>query len=164
MTVSFNPSIHFTSPYYGEDASLFSVFSGDIFKNFNKATLERLFKYQADVNELEEESGMNFLQKCIVEEFSLHESEGDVFAEIIQLLISEGIDLNHQDDNYSTALHLAIEQNQFDLAKLLLDKGADSQLLDIEDKYPYDYLRKVDRTVLTELENIHYEALFKLFQ
>lgn len=127
------PHSHFLR--YWED-SLFNVFldKEDIFNTFNVENIERLLKNGADVNEIEKEYGMNFLQKCILEGFSLHETEGEIFSEIIETLISAKIDLNHQDFDGCTALHLAVEFGQLDLVKLLLEKGANPSIVDCENK------------------------------
>jgi ankyrin repeat protein len=123
---------------YWED-SLFNVFldEEDIFNTFSVENIERLLENGANVNEIEKEYGMNFLQKCILEGFSLHETEGEIFSEIIETLISAGIDLNHQDFDGCTAMHLAVEKNQLDLVKLLLEKGAIASIVDCEGKPAY---------------------------
>lgn len=133
--------------------SLFNVFLEieNIFETFNVEKIEDLLKNGADVNELEKEYDMNFLQKCILEDFSLHNAEGEIFKAIIQTLISAKIDLNHQDVDGCTALHLAVEKHQFDLATLLIDKGALSSIVDCEGKTAYDYALLTLQTEMTEL-------------
>lgn len=116
------------------EPSLFSVFSEkeDIFETFEPENIKNILKLGACVNEVEKEYGMNFLQKCILEDFSLNNTEGEIFREIIDLLIAAHIDLDHQDFDGCTALHLAVEKEQWDLVKLLLENGANPALVDCE--------------------------------
>lgn len=146
------------------DDSLFNIFldGTDIFHAFNAKNIENLLK-KADVNEKEEKYGMNFLQKCILEDFSLHETEGEIFAEIIQVLIKAKIDLNHQDVDGCTALHLAVEKNQFDLAKLLLEKGAIASIVDRTGKTALDYAMDYDPNLMPESIKKHWTDLIAMF-
>lgn len=45
--------------------------------------------------------------------------------EIVESIIYIGADINDQDDENRTPLHLAVKNNQYNYAKALIDKGAD---------------------------------------
>jgi len=51
--------------------------------------------------------------------------------ELLDWLIKNGANINHQDRNGYCALHFAGQQKNIDTAKLLLDKGANINLIDI---------------------------------
>lgn len=144
--------------------SLFEIFSDqdNIFETFNADFIQRLLKKGANVNECENNYEMNFLQKCILEEFSLHDTEGAIFKEVIQVLINAKIDLNHQDVDGCTALHLAIEKNQFDLAKLLLEKGVLSTTCDCDGKTAFDYAMSYDPDLMPESIKKQWEELIAM--
>jgi hypothetical protein len=48
--------------------------------------------------------------------------------EIVDYLFQAGVDINAQDAQFGTALHVAVQTNQLDLVKLLLEKGANPDL------------------------------------
>ncbi len=140
MSIQINTLHNNQNCNYSFEKSLFSVFSAekDIFETFNVEYLKKLFKNGADVDETSVD-GVNFLQKCILEEFSLHGPEKEEFSAILKLLIEKGIDLDHQDNFGCTCLHLAIEQEQFDLADFLFENGANHTTVDCDGKTAYDY-------------------------
>ena len=51
-------------------------------------------------------------------------------TELLDWLIKNGANIDHQDRNGYSALHFAGQQNSFDSAKLLLDNGANINLKD----------------------------------
>lgn len=121
--------------------SLFSVLN--IMNSLKLDYLELELKHGADVNETEPEFNLNFLQKCIIDEYSLHEKNGEEFAKMVQLLLDYGIDVNHQDDDLCMALHYAIGEEQYELAKILLKNGANPAIVD-----------KNGETALYDLQNL----------
>jgi len=56
--------------------------------------------------------------------------------ELLDLLIKNGANMNHQDRNGYCALHFAGQQKHFDSAKLLIDNGANINLTDIHGNSP----------------------------
>lgn len=107
-----------------------------LFKEINFSDLELLLKLGANVNETEKEFNLNFLQKCMIDEVYKRPE----FDQMVNLLINYGIDVNHQDVDGCTALHFAICDEQYDLAKLLLNNGADPAIVDKRGESPYDDL------------------------
>ena len=102
----------------------------------------------ADVNELSPDFQLNFLQQCIAEEFTLHEE--NEFKSIVEYLLEKKVDIDHRAKNGETALYFAIIEDQFDLAELLLKRGADKTIGDNEGKTPYDILHNFNPTVMSE--------------
>jgi ankyrin repeat protein len=102
--------------------------------------LELELKNGANVNEMEPEFNLNFLQKCIIDEFSLQGKDGEEFAKMVQLLLDNGIDVNHQDVDGCTALHFAIGEEQYELAKILLKNGANPAIVDKRGETAFDDL------------------------
>lgn len=120
--------------------SLFSVFrSGERNSDALKLKdLELLFKQGADINEVDTEFKMNFLQRLIVE-FS-EGSEKEELRKIYEWLYSNGIDINHRDKDGRSALHLAVSEDKFSIVKWLLDKGANRNSVDEDGRTAFDYL------------------------
>lgn len=46
------------------------------------------------------------------------------YCDIVQLLLEKGVDVNIRDENYDTALQAAIRGDEYETAKLLMDRGA----------------------------------------
>ena len=85
-----------------------------------------LLEHGAHVNICSEEgNALNLVaQELGVSDNAFH-TRLDKITEIIKCLVDAGIDLNHQDQNGNTALHLACMNNKAELVKYLIDKGAD---------------------------------------
>ena len=68
-------------------------------------------------------------------------------------IILEGVDVNERDahDGYRTALHIAAEQGDVRLCRLLLEAGADASLRDAESMTPLDLARRAHRDEVVEL-------------
>jgi ankyrin repeat protein len=50
---------------------------------------------------------------------------------LLSWLIDSGANVNHQDRNGYSALHFAGQEKRFECAKLLIDKGANLELVDL---------------------------------
>ena len=123
------PLRHTQTPYgFTHIESLFRVLSKS--PSLKAEELELALKNGANINETEDEFNLNFLQKCIIDEYSLEEKENEEFAKVVQVLLDHGIDVNHQDVDGCTALHFAICEEQYELAKLLLKNGANPAIVD----------------------------------
>jgi ankyrin repeat protein len=65
------------------------------------------------------------------------------YPQLIELLVSYGDDINHQDNNGNTALHEAIElQENFVWVRCLIDHGADLYIKNNRGFTPKDYMSK----------------------
>ena len=51
----------------------------------------------------------------------------------MELLLNNGADVNSRGDYNSTPLHEAAESGSLDIARLLLSRGADVDVLDLDD-------------------------------
>jgi len=133
-----------------KDNSLFVLFkSGDqdtILANLQLSLIKELVEeYLCDVNEIEcTEYKLNFLQRCIVEEFDFdgETEESKQFNAIIDYLVSKELDLNYQDIDGRTALHIAVSENQFELGEFLVSKGAKTTIKDNDGHTAYDNLAR----------------------
>lgn len=124
---------------------LFSVFpEGEQTLKFEH--IEELLQQGANINEVNGEFKRNFLQKMIEEEFAFEDAEKNELEEeilkILQLLFDYGIDINHQDSYGNTALHCAILEGEFLLAKWLLDHGANRAIVDSDGNTAWHYLNQ----------------------
>ncbi|KAI9199222.1 ras guanine nucleotide exchange factor domain-containing protein [Polychytrium aggregatum] len=54
---------------------------------------------------------------------------------------NSGVDLNAQDQNGNTALHFAVENNDIEMAKLLIDAGSDKTVKNIRGEKPRDIVK-----------------------
>lgn len=105
--------------------SLFSVFRKD---TLTLEMLEGLLKAGADINEVDPKDNKNFLQRLIVEGFPFEDNEGNEFRKIAEWLYSNGINPNHEDVEGRTAVHLAILEEEHELAAWLISKGANQAI------------------------------------
>ena len=60
--------------------------------------------------------------------------------DIIKECLSKGCDINFQDYDKRTALHIAAEENKKDIIKFLIENGADVTLKDRWGKAPNDLI------------------------
>ncbi len=67
---------------------------------------------------------------------------------IIQYLIVRGVDVNASNENGSTALHIAVYNNDFEAINLLLDSGANLKIQDKNGLKPLDYLSKEQKSYI----------------
>ena len=74
------------------------------------------------------------------------EAQREIIEELINHMNKE--DLNIKNDNGETALHLAVFCRRFDIAKLLIRKGAD---VNVRDKYSKTIVHDVVRTMNAEI-------------
>ncbi len=61
--------------------------------------------------------------------------------ELIRLLLSSGARINDVTDRMSTALHLAYANKVDDVVKLLIENGADVDMVNIEGRKPSELMR-----------------------
>lgn len=66
------------------------------------------------------------------------------FIEAIQLLLTYGANIDGQDINGQTALHLAVEEKNLDAVELLVKNGADIQIKNQANETPYDLAKELD--------------------
>lgn len=120
-----------------EKKPLFSVLSIKD-SSVMSARLESLLKSGANVNETEDEFKLNILQKCIIDEYSYKE-----LSKIFDILLNHEIDVNYQDVDGCTALHYAICEEQYELAKILLNNGANPAIVDKNGETAFDDLKSI---------------------
>lgn len=66
---------------------------------------------------------------------SHHDWDDDDSCEMARLLIKHGVDIHHQAEDGSTALHCAVEKSYY-LARLLGESGASAQVVDSQGRTP----------------------------
>jgi ankyrin repeat protein len=71
--------------------------------------------------------------------------------EIVQLLIKKGADVNAVGSGDLTALHKAAAAGDLNLARVLLDNGADASLEDKQGKTPLDHAKERDNQAVARL-------------
>lgn len=89
------------------------------------------------------------LHACFLAENSTH------CIEIATKLIESGAEINAQDKNGNSPLHLAIKTQNYDLASLMVEKGGDIDILNKTDKSPRELLQEN----LEELNRNHSDYL-----
>nr|WP_293181738.1 ankyrin repeat domain-containing protein [Nannocystis sp.] len=78
---------------------------------------------------------------------------GDI--EIVEMLLDAGADPNQTGDNDAPVLSLAIKEHKFDVARLLLARGADARRVDEDHRTPLHYLvEDVDKCSKAKSEDI----------
>ena len=128
------------------------LFFAIMYKNFE------LIKYLIDakvvnvnnVNEL----GLNALILHIMCGSKGKYKNTSIYKKIIIYLIKGGININHQDNDGNTALHIAIKVRQNnEIIKLLLDNGADVNIKNKNGKTPLDIaMEKGDKDIINLLK------------
>ena len=68
------------------------------------------------------------------------ETSSEAFAGLVKGAKAEDINFKHSSHNDKTALHIAIENKQYDKAKILLNSGANPGIKDAQGKAPKDVL------------------------
>lgn len=63
---------------------------------------------------------------------------------IMKLLIEYGADINIQDGQGNTSLHIAMQYINFNIAKYLIDNGADLNIINNEGKTPIDIAKEIN--------------------
>ena len=63
--------------------------------------------------------------------------------DIIKECLSKGCDINFQDYDKRTALHIAAEENKKEIVKFLIERGGDLNLKDRWGKTPNDLIKKI---------------------
>lgn len=82
--------------------------------------------------------------RCNDERISLHDASERGFNEIAIELLQNGANVNAQNWNNVTPLHLACKYGRFDMVELLLQNGAAIDAQDVEGKTPLHYAAKND--------------------
>lgn len=90
-------------------------------------------KYEADVNAQDSTSKRTPLHELVV--FAQNISE---FTSFFWILKKHGVDLDIQDDDGKTALHLAYEEGKSEIVNLLIENGADTTIRDLKGKTPFE--------------------------
>lgn len=55
-------------------------------------------------------------------------TEREIMLSIVEEVIKSGVDINFGDHNGNTPLHIAVATNNLEVAKLLLEKGANLEI------------------------------------
>lgn len=152
---------------YSQNASensLFSVFrtKGLIYETLKVETLESLLEAGAHINEVEPKDSTNFLQRLIIKEFSFKDTEGEEFKKIVAWLCDKGLDIDHQDVEGRTALHLAVLEDEFSLAAYLVERGANRAIFDNYGKTPFDIENNFTPSYISESDAAEREKVLKL--
>ncbi|KAJ9613425.1 Glycerophosphocholine phosphodiesterase [Cladophialophora chaetospira] len=79
----------------------------------------------------EKAMGAQIKQRSLISSAVLALATKANYLEIVRLLVGAGVDINHQDEQGDTALHVAARFGHFECAKLLLE-GTEKQKADIE--------------------------------
>lgn len=77
-------------------------------------------------------------------------------ALVVEFFLDEGYDINYQDDEGRTALHFAIMGNCYHVVTLLIDRGADISVADINNITPFNLAKKLQRNLM-----LHYLCTIK---
>jgi len=86
----------------------------------------------------------------------LHIAAQQGLLEVAECLLDNGADIDVQDENGFTPLHLAVDEGYYnsnshaDTAKLLLDKGANSMITDQQNWSPINWAKDRNYTPIVE--------------
>lgn len=72
------------------------------------------------------------------------------YLPIVEFLLDNGANINFQNHCNVTALHIAVYENNFNLVKLLIERGADRLLQDIENKTPLEYAQNYKKDLIAD--------------
>lgn len=72
---------------------------------------------------------------------------------MVQLLLINRADVHYTDTEGNSALHVACQDDALDIAKLLIEHGADIHKQNKEKKTPLDYVKPVSRNTLVNAYN-----------
>lgn len=70
---------------------------------------------------------------------------------MVQLLLVHHAEVDYTDTEGNTSLHVACQDDVLDIAKLLIEHGADINKQNKEKKTPMDYLKTGNRNMLTNI-------------
>ena len=73
------------------------------------------------------------------------------YIKMVQLLLVHRCEVDFTDTEGNTALHVACQDDVMDIAKLLIEHGADIHKKNKEEKTPLDYLKSGHRNMLTNI-------------
>ena len=83
--------------------------------------------------------------------------------EILDILIDNGIDINQQTKkHHDTAIHISIEEQDYTIMKCLLNRGANTKLMDRYRRTPKEYAIFLRKEKATNIIDYH-DNLMKLF-
>lgn len=109
-----------------------------------------VYSTKGDINSVKELVESNALDRDVLGRALYHTlrrgKSADVAAdmEILKLLLSYGADINYRSMTGQTPLVAAINANYIEAARLLLENGADPEIVDLRNKKAYDYAAKDD--------------------
>nr|WP_253307404.1 ankyrin repeat domain-containing protein [Rickettsia endosymbiont of Ceutorhynchus assimilis] len=66
----------------------------------------------------------------------LHYAAKSEYKDIVELLLSQGVDVNILDQHHETPLHIAVVHKHKDIVELLLSQGADVNIPDQHHETP----------------------------
>ena len=84
-------------------------------------------------------------------ELSLIEAAEEGELEVVEKLLSSGVDVNEKANDQSTALHLAAQEGHVEVARRLIEAGADISARDDIDQTPGDRARFWKKEAILEL-------------
>lgn len=114
----------------------------------NLDVIERLLLKGANVNAIDDRERNSLL--TLVFNFKSAQWYGHTLKSI-ELLLDHGADINAQDEDGNSALHLAFAGMHLDMAQLLLARGADRKLKNKANKLPYQMMDKNLQALLAYL-------------
>jgi ankyrin repeat protein len=148
------PGLAFDVEYYGNTAFMHAA------EEFNINMMQLLLAYNADVN-AKNDSGETALFLVVYKNRSFGSSEytETIIGNTLRFLIGNGINVNEKNNRGETALMVAAKRyNNFE-AKVLVDNGADKNVVDNNNNRACDYCK--DSSEMTAIVCPTYYGYFK---
>lgn len=70
---------------------------------------------------------------------------------MVQLLLLHGAEVDFSDTEGNTSLHIACQDDVIEVARLLVEQGADVNRLNKDKKSPLDYVKTANRNTLANI-------------